>query len=162
MTRLQTAFDSSKHDDMNDYTPFPAGDYLCQISKSEIKANKKKDGKYINLTFKIIEGEHKGRIFWALMNIQNPNQQTVEIANKEFATICRAAGLNKVQDTEELHGIPMTVKVKITPAKDDWPAKNTPIGYSRLKGSAGPVTKNPKQRDPNTPVETEGGGEAWG
>lgn len=140
MAKLGAAFDSGKHEDMGNFDPIPAGKYPAKIIESDILDTKKKNGKYIQFKFEIIQGEFKGRLIWARLNIINPSSVAVEIAQKELATICRAVGKAVVQDTQELHGIPLLLTVKLTPAKGDYPAGNATAGYASLSGgsSAGP------------------------
>jgi hypothetical protein len=131
MAQLEKAFDSGQHDDMNDgFKPIPAADYLAKIVESDYLVNSKKTGKYLKLKFEILKGEFKGRFIWTNLNLENPSQVTVEIAQKELATLCRACGKSVIQDSQEIHGIPITMKVKIKPAKGDYPAGNEPAGYS--------------------------------
>ncbi len=144
MAVLPTSFDTNQHEDMQgSFDVFPAGDYLMQITGSDIKDTKKKDGKYIKLEFTLLDGEYKGRKIWTNLNIINPNPVAVEIANKELATIGRAVGVVAIQDTQQLHGIPMVVKAKIQAAKGDFPAQNVPCGYEAaagvVAGSANPA-----------------------
>lgn len=130
MAKLGTAFDSGQHEDMQSgFDPIPAGKYLSMLVESEIKQTAKKDGEYAKLKFKVLEGEFKGRFIWTNLNLVNPNPIAVEIAQKELATLCRACGKAVIQDTAELHGIPIKMKVKIKPAKGDYPASNEPAGY---------------------------------
>ena len=137
MALLNQAFDSNQHKDMTDgFEPLPRGEYLAKIVESDVKATAKGNGKYIKLKFEIIQGEFKGRFVWTNLNIINPNQVAVEIAQKELATLCRACGKSVIQDTQQLHGIPIKLKLKIKPAKGDYPPGNEPCGYS----SAGVVS----------------------
>lgn len=131
MTQLNTAFDSGQHDDMNSsFDPIPAGEYLAIVKESDLCTTVKKTGKYIKLKFEIIKGEFKGRFVWTNLNIINPNPIAVDIAQKELATICRAVGKRVIKDTQELHGVPFKLKIKIKPAKADYPAGNESIGYA--------------------------------
>lgn len=144
MAQLKTAFDSGQHDDMQSgFDPIPAGEYLAMVVESEVKVTKKKDGEYISLKFKIMEGKYKGRFIWSNLNIVNPNPIAVEIAQSELATLCRACGKAVIQDTQELHGAPIKMKIKITPAKGDFPAKNSATGYA--PATVGAATSNPAE-----------------
>ena len=53
------------------------------ITESEMKANKAGTGSYLQLTFEIIEGPYKGRIFWARLNLDSPSATAVQIARGE-------------------------------------------------------------------------------
>ncbi len=138
MANLGQAFDSNQHEDMASFEPIPADEYQMQITNSDLKVTSKKDGKYVKLEFTVMAGEFKGRKVWQNLNIINPSSQAVEIAQKELATICRACGKAQIQDTQELHGIPMFVKIGIKPPKGDYPAGNKINGYK----SAGTAPKS--------------------
>ncbi|MFO7900232.1 MAG: DUF669 domain-containing protein [Planctomycetota bacterium] len=43
------------------FEPIPAGKYLAIITGSEMKDTKAGTGRYLELTFEVIEGKHKGR-----------------------------------------------------------------------------------------------------
>lgn len=163
MAKLGKAFDSSHHDDMNDgFDPMPAGVYKAMIVDSDYLKNSKKTGHYAKFQFKIIEGEFKGRFVWTNLNLDNPNTITVEIAQKELATLCRACGKNVVQDTTVLHGIPINMKIKIKPAKGDYPAGNEPIGYTSLsKISKADKDALSASGEAPTPDPDEGGEPGW-
>ena len=164
MPKLGAAFDSGQHEDMNTgFDPMPADTYIAQVIESEILTTAKKTGKYIKLKFEILKGEFKGRFVWTNLNIINPNPTAVEIAQKELATLCRAIGKAVIQDTQELHGIPIKMKIKIKPAKDDYPAGNEPIGYS--PATVGAQAQDPSQpkgsESTSPPIEDEDGDVPW-
>lgn len=153
MAKLNTVFDSGKHENMQSgFDPIPAGTYLSMLVESAVLTTKKKDGEYAKLKFQILQGKYKGRFIWTNLNLINPNPIAVEIAQKELATLCRACGKAVIQDTQELHGIPIQMKVKIVPAKGDFPASNSPIGYE--PANAHPSTL-PAGKAPADPIESE-------
>ncbi len=45
------------------------------------------------------------------LNIQNPNQQTVQIAYGQLAAYCAVVGRQGFNDTQELHNIPFMIEV---------------------------------------------------
>lgn len=102
---------------MDDFTPIPVGDYKAVITESEVKQTKAGDGQYLSLRVEIIEGEYQGRIIFVILNLWNPNPKAVEIANRELATIVAAVGKPGAQNSEELHNIPMTIKVGLEQGK---------------------------------------------
>ena len=134
MANLGQVFDSDQHDDIDGFDPIPAAWYNMAITGSEIKATKAGTGKYINFEHTVLDGEFKGRKIWNMVNHINPNPTAVEIAQKTLATLCRAVGKKAIADTQELHGIPLTAKVKIVPASGDYPAKNGIVTYKAIKG----------------------------
>lgn len=150
MAKLPSAFNSTDKDDMNDFSVIKAGDYPAQIVKSDYVETKKKDGHRLTLQLKIIAGPSKGKMLFAGLNLDNPNVNAVEMAEKELATICRAVGKVGIADSMELHGIPMTVVVGIEPASEQYPEKNIIQMYKPIDAS----TAQPASKD-----DTEEGGE---
>jgi hypothetical protein len=93
------------------FDPIPLGDYLAMITGSEMKQTQAGTGEYLALTFEIIDGEHQSRRLWANLNLNNPNQKAVEIAQRDLSSICHAIGKLTVADSEEMHDIPLTITV---------------------------------------------------
>ena len=106
-----------------DFSALPAGDYSVLISSSEWKPAKS-GGQYLSLTLQVLEGPHQGRFLWHNLNLNHPTAQAAEIAQRELSAICRAVGRMTIEDSEQLHDIPMIVKVAYIPPKDQWPEKN--------------------------------------
>ena len=72
-----SGFDANRVEPSTDFDPLPAGKYLAVITDSEMKPTKAGTGNYLELTFEIIEGQHKGRRAWARLNLINGNETTV-------------------------------------------------------------------------------------
>jgi hypothetical protein len=131
MARLPIAANTEGNNEtLDDFSPVPAGDYIAQIVKSEYKETKAKNGHYLSIQWKIIAGEKKGRILWDNLNLDNPNEVAVNIAHKALNSICKACGKVGVQDSEELHGIPVKLSVTYKEATPTQPAGNDIRGYS--------------------------------
>jgi len=94
----------------------PTGEYLVQIVDSDMKPTKNNDGQYLELTHEVIDGPYKGRKVWARLNLDNPNAQAVEIANRDFAAIRHATGVMNPRDSADLHRKPMVIRVEMIPA----------------------------------------------
>ena len=77
----------------------PPGWYVAAIDASEVKPTKKateaqaypsddtakfRNDCLLQLTFKILEGEHKGRLVWHRLNIRNANEIAQRIAEEEW------------------------------------------------------------------------------
>lgn len=108
----QLNFDASKVEPNGDFSDLPAADYICVISKSEMKNTKTGDGEFLSLAFDVIDGQYAGRKLFTNLNLVNKNTQTVEIAQKSLSSICRAVGVLTPKDSEELHDRPIKVTVK--------------------------------------------------
>jgi len=143
MAKLPGAFNSADHDKVGEFKAIPAGYYIAQIMKSEMKFTQSGNGEYLELQFKVLEGEYSGRLLWNRLNLVNPNAVTVEIANKHLASICESCGVLKIDDSEELHGIPMKVRVGVKAANAQFPESNEIKGYKSADESTpspGPTT----------------------
>ena len=99
-----------------DIAPLPSGEYLAHITDSDMKPTKKNDGEYLELEYTVIEGDCKGRKVWARLNLDNPNAQTVDIANRQMASIREATGVVNPQDSTELHYKPHFIRVEFIAA----------------------------------------------
>jgi hypothetical protein len=77
------------------------------------------------LELDVLEGPHQGRKIWDQLNLVNPNQQTVEIAQRTLSAICHATGKLQVNDSVDLHLVPMSIQVGVKPPKDGYSEKNT-------------------------------------
>lgn len=128
-----TPFDSNQHEDMMNFDPVPAGDYMAHIIASEIKKTKDQTGSYIKLEFEILEPEYKHRKIWTNINIENQNPIAVDIAQKTLATLCRAVNILKLSDTIQLHKIPLIITLKIKKGKGDYSDNNVIINYKSLE-----------------------------
>jgi len=126
-----------------DVDPSPSFDvigegwYKAVLTKSDYRPTKAEDGHYISLQFKIIDGEHKGRMIFTNLNVDNPNPAAVEIAERNFSSLCHAVKVLIVQDTEQLHNIPLEIKVGITPPQGKYEARNDIKGYREIEGTPG-------------------------
>lgn len=130
MAQLPDVFNAKDKEKMGGFEPIPAGWYLAEIVKSEMKNASSGDGnKYLTCQLKVLEGEHKDRYLFNLMNLINKSTEAVEIAEKELASICEACNIDELEDSTELHGIPMAIRVSIKPGDANWPSKNEIKAY---------------------------------
>lgn len=127
-------FDTTGQEEMSDFTPLPNGDYVVAVKKSEMKDNKAKTGKYLSLQFEVKEGKHKGRIMFSNLNLDHPNADAVAMARKELTSITKACGLVVIDDSEELHGVPVIAKVIKKAATANNPESNEIKAYAPYNG----------------------------
>ena len=114
-----------------------AGKYLAGITDSEMKATKNGGGSYLQLTLTILEGQYKGRVLWARLNLVNPNQTAVKIAQSELSAVCRAVGVMTPRDSCELHNIPLLITVKVKKREDTGDLANEVKGFEPKSAAAG-------------------------
>lgn len=138
MARFDSAFDATGIEPTTAYELLPAGKYRAQIVESEMRVTKNGMGQYLWLMLDILDGEHKGRKIFDQLNLVNPNPATVEIAQRTLSAICHATGKLQVNDSEELHLIPMMIQVKIRPPKNGYGESNA-IAYLQPERGAAPT-----------------------
>ncbi len=129
-------FDASQVDPSVALDPIPAGKYPAIITDSEFKPTKSGAGRYLQLTLQVLDGEHRGRLLWARLNLENPNATTVKIARGELSAICRAVGVLQPRDSVELHNIPLEVSVGLKRRDDNGEFTSVLKGYARRGGAA--------------------------
>lgn len=133
MADLGGQFDAESVDPLGDRTPVPAGKYRCIVTKSDWKATSAGNGRYLEFTFQIVEGEHSNRMVWSRLNLENHSQQAVNIARAELSSICRAVGKLKPRDTMELHDIPLVLSISVKPRADTGEPTNEVKGYESVR-----------------------------
>jgi hypothetical protein len=134
-------FNAGEVDPSVGFDPIPAGKYLAVITESEMKPTKAGQGQYLELTFQILDGPHKGRLVWSRLNLENSNPTTVKLARAELSSVCRAVGVMAPKDSVELHNIPLTIKVVLKKRQDSGELANVIRGYER-KGAAGAAPRS--------------------
>jgi hypothetical protein len=113
----------------------PAGKYLCMAIASELKPTKNGQGEYLQITFEVIDGMGKGRKIWDRLNIRNQNKTAEEIAQRQLSALCHAVGVIQLNDSEQLHNIPVTLDLGIEDGRDGYSPQNRVKGYSAAGGS---------------------------
>ena len=114
------------------FEPLPRGDYECIVIDTKIKDTKAGTGEYLEVTLQVVNGDASGRRLWDRLNISNPSKKAEEIAKEQLDRLCAAVGLsNKMQQTEQLHDIPIMVSVDID-RKDE--TRNRIESYTKIGG----------------------------
>lgn len=131
-------FDANQVEPAANFDPIPAGKYLAVITESEQKPTKAGTGHYLQLTFQILDGPHKGRLLWARLNLDNPHPTAVQIARAELAAICQAVGVMRPNDSVELHNLPVIISVRCKKRSDTGEITNEIAGYSRKEAPPAP------------------------
>jgi hypothetical protein len=116
------------------FDPVPPGNYVAIVTDSDLRPTR--SGRAIKLTFRIVEGQHTGRLIWANLNVENASAQAQEIAQKQLSSLCHAVGVINLTDTLQLHDKPVRIRVKVRPAVGEYAASNDVTGYDALAGGA--------------------------
>ena len=136
------------------------GDYLAMIIASEMKPNKARTGEYLQLTVEVIDGQYKGRKVFDRLNIRNQNKTAERMAIESLNALCLATNTLHLNDSEQLHNIPVMITVDIEEGKDGYDDQNRIKGYTAAGGSpahgqamaAAAQERAPAPAASNTPV----------
>lgn len=127
-------FDANKVKPSERPAPVPNDWYTAAIIASKVEPVKSGNGQALKLDFQILDGPYKGRKIWPSLNIQHTNAQTQAIAQAELSAICHATGVMQLNNSAQLHNIPMRIRTIIVEQKGYDP-KNEIKEYKKLEGA---------------------------
>lgn len=142
MAQLFNTFDATTVAPQDSFDCIPAGVYTAQATESEIKPTKDGTGTRLNFTFRILDGQHVGRVVFCSLNIANRSKVAEDIAQKQLSQFCYAVGVLKVSDSSQLHNRPVRIKVKIK-TDDQFGDKNEISAFEAIKNSVAPSGFSP-------------------
>ena len=135
MALLPNPFDASQVEiTEGDFSPIPVGWYSAKIDGAELKPTAK-GGQYIAVRCSITGPSHQGRVIFDNVNIVNDNPKAVEIGYERLARICKAIGRTVVQDTDQLIGGILDIKVDIQKSAEHGD-RNIVKGVKATEGGA--------------------------
>ena len=135
------------------WEPLPPGDYTACVTSTELKPTKAGNGEYIELTIEIMDGDYSGRKIWERLNVNNPSEQTMQIARSQLNQLATALNQLPLKDTDQLLEIPFTLTLDID-RKDNTrnrvmgcsPASSTPRVAAKPAPAAASPAKKPWER----------------
>lgn len=133
----------------------PVGEYLGCVGDSGDKDTSDGKGKMMVFDLTPIEGPQKGNVQPLRLNLLNPSQQAVEIAQKQLAALCFVCGKQGFNDTRELHGIPFRFVVGFQKGQEPSPEKPNG-GYTEVKKLK---FADGREIGQTAPVQTQGQGQ---
>jgi hypothetical protein len=121
------------------YEVLPAGWYTASVTGAEVKQTKSGTGQYLRVEYTISGPTGAGRKVWSNYNVRNENPKAESIGREQLAELCRCVGLARVNDTDQLLGCNVSVKLKVREASNGYDAQNEVQGHKSLEGSATPA-----------------------
>ena len=109
--------------------PVPAGVYDVEITSAEVKDAKSGNGVGLKLEYTIVGPTHARRKIFGYLNLRHTNQQAEQIGQSQLSSLCRAVGINKLTDSDQLFQRMLRISVKVRPAEGTYAASNDVIGY---------------------------------
>ena len=140
MALLDISFTEQEIAEAGKYDLIPAGNYVAQVIKSELKQNANGNGNRLSLYFQIIEGELRGRTLYQDITIRNTNETAMKIGREQMAEIAKACNLTKIGDSSEIHNVPMQIRVAI---REDKTGQYDPRNEIRKFASHGAAANRP-------------------
>jgi hypothetical protein len=149
MSNLSTIFSGGfdaaavEPDAGRDFAPLPAGLYDVEVSNSEVKDTKNGTGCYLSLELTVLGPTGAGRKVWANVTLKNANAQAEQIGQAQLSALCRAVGISVLKDSDELFQKVLKVRLKVTPARDGYQAKNEVTAWEPAGGAAPAAAARP-------------------
>lgn len=157
-----------------EFDAVPAGDYMMQVIDSKVAPTKTDTGKMLTLIWEIMSGPMERRMVFGRLNIVNASEKAQAIGQRELANICEAMGIASIQDSEQLHFIPIMASVGIREDKTGqygpqnvikkyWPINAAPaapaLQRQAARGGGGVAGTPPAQQ--SQPVQQARSARPW-
>jgi len=181
MPLLPQAFNAGNHEPAKEFSLLPAGEYIAEIVDADVLDTKDGKGQFVKVEYELTDCEQNGayvsRHYWDNFNLVNNSAAAMEIAERQFTSLCIAIGKMVVKNTDELVDTPaLVLKIKVSKAKKDQIDKGYPddtnetVKWTKLKtGTSEPTSSTPVKRSPAktatpakpTPVKTTNASHPW-
>jgi hypothetical protein len=147
----QLNFDASRVEPATGMDAIPAGWYNVMVDQSEMKPTRDGAGTRLNIRYVVLDGQYQGRKVFHGLNLQHSNPQTVEIAYKQLSALAHAVGVLQVADSQQLHNIPLKIKVKVRPAEGNYDEQNDITQWKNINEQVGSAPAAPTFGAPAAP-----------
>jgi len=142
----------------NDFQPLPDGKYCAVLSSIEDEARESKSGnsyEQVKLTFKVVDGNHEGRLVFKNCIYAHPNEMASQIGQQALKSLFVAQGNPAPRMTVESLGECKTcveLVLKTKPSKDPQYGDRQEVYINKCKTPVDPPTSQPPESD---------GGDIW-
>ena len=138
----------------NSYDPLPAGDYLVEISATNVEMSQK-GNELLKVTFDVLQpDQYQGRKVFSNYTIGGNNPVAIATGQGILKQVCRSIGLMHVTDSAEMHGIPLCIRVVVKEYQGK--VSNEPVAYWSTQSAPPPQSK----AKPSAPSSAAPGGYA--
>ena len=103
----------------------PEGTFPATILSTDVRAGgNSADEEIVVVQFSVFDGSSEdGRTVFEWFRLNSPSTAVREIAEKNFVQLLDAVGIDELDDTDELHGKELTVRVTIQ-TSNGYPPRN--------------------------------------
>ena len=130
----------------DDFKPLPPGSYVCRLASGELRQARTGTPEYV-LTFKVLEGEHKGRQVWHSLYL---TPAALPMAKRD----CAKLGMTSPEQMELPVPRGLRCKVQVSLRKDDNGTEQNRVRTFEVIGI------DPPDVDPFAPILTNSTGPA--
>lgn len=114
-----------------EFNAIPPGWYEAFIEDASVRQTRAGTGHYVKLRFKLVN-EHKNRVLFANINIQNPHPEAERIGRREIAALAHACGMVSVPPDESAF-VDKVIEIRVVLSKDRE-NENEVAGYRPASG----------------------------
>jgi hypothetical protein len=134
MAKFDTVFDPTTVEPSDTFEPLPAGNYSVEVIESSLAPTKNGLGELLKLTLLVTEGDYENRRVWGHITIRHQNEVAQRIGQQLLGALCNAAGVGPIEDTDDLHRIPIQAKIAIEADKTgQYGPRNVIRGFSPMQ-----------------------------
>jgi hypothetical protein len=151
MAQLETSYSADELPKSN-FDPVPAGRYECLVHSASVE-NTKSGGQMLKYRLDIIGPTCEGRVVFGTVTLKNANPKAVEIGKQQLGDLIRAAGIARLQDTDQLVGCRVLARIGIEKS-EEYGDRNkingvqAPAGASPMPSFGGGTTVETKVEAP--------------
>jgi hypothetical protein len=139
MASLGITLNQSELPEGQNFDPIPEGWYTAQIKAAELKNTKANDGQYIAVQYTVTGPTHAGRVIFGNLNIKNRNSEAERIGMGQLGSVMGAIGLAKIEDTDQLIGGNLQIKVGMSKPQEGYEQRNEVKGWKAIEGGPAPM-----------------------
>lgn len=121
------------------FDPIHDGWYSATIKGAELKTTKDGRGSYIAVQYSVSGPTHAGRVVFGNLNIRNANPEAERIGKQQLGQVMGSIGLATIQDTDQLIGGALMIKVGLSKPQEGYEQRNEVKGFKALEGGAPPM-----------------------
>lgn len=132
----QLSFSAEGIDTKDQFDLMPPGLYMAEMTDGEMKESNA-GTEYLQLEFTVLGGDFDGRKIWPTFHFNS--EKGAAIAQSRMAQLLAAQGKTNINDTDELKGTPVMIRVGIQKSKDpQYEDKNEVKAYKPVEDLASP------------------------
>lgn len=126
------------------FDPLPKGQYQAVVVSSELCQTKAGNGYFVKLMWQIIEpGQYCNRTLFSQHNVANPNSDAEQIGRRELQDFATAMNVDQFDETDQLHGKPIVLRIGIEQDKSgQYAEKNKIVGVADVRPTQAVLTSN--------------------